>query len=170
MLSRAGKAAGFKRREHRMDRRKFISSTGLAAAAATTLAAPAVAQSMPELKWRLTSGFPKSLDTLYGGAERFAKAVGEMTDGKFQIQTFASGEIVPTPGVVEAVQNNTVEMGHTASYYYFGKDPTFAFGSTVPFGLSSRGLNGWFYYGGGNEVMKDVYQTVQGLRLPCGPT
>src|SRR5258706_14890871 len=91
-----------------MDRRKFVASAGTATAAASlTLASPAIAQSMPELKWRLTSGFPKSLDTLYGGAERFAKIVGEMTDGKFQIQTFASGEIVPTPGVVEAVQNNT---------------------------------------------------------------
>ena len=80
-----------------------------------------------------------------------------MTDGKFQIEAFASGEIVPTPGLVDAVQNNTVEMGHTASYYYFGKDPTFAFGSTVPFGLSSRGLNAWFSYGGGNELMNEFY-------------
>ena len=124
-----------------MDRRSFIKKAGLVtggAAAASALAAPAIAQSMPELKWRLTSAFPKALDTLYGACERLAKAVGEMTDGKFQIQTFASGEIVPTAGLVDAVQNNTVEMGHTASYYYFGKDPTFAFGSCVPFGLSSR--------------------------------
>ena len=162
----------------RSNRRSFIKNAGLAAAAAggsATLAAPAIAQSAPELKWRLTSGFPKSLDTIYGGAERFAKQVSEMTDGKFQIQVFASGEIVPTPGVVDAVQNATVEMAHTASYYYFGKDPTFAFGAAVPFGLNSRGLNAWFYYGGGNDLLnfvtnKDALTPVDGyLPVPEGP-
>jgi TRAP-type mannitol/chloroaromatic compound transport system substrate-binding protein len=155
-----------------MDRRSFIKKAGLAtgAAAASALAAPAIAQEMPELKWRLTSGFPKSLDTLYGGAERFAKAVGDMTGGKFQIQAFASGEIVPTPGIVDAVQNSTVEMGHTASYYYFGKDPTFAFGSTVPFGLSSRGLNAWWYYGGAIELMNEFYKGFNIYGLPAGNT
>jgi TRAP-type mannitol/chloroaromatic compound transport system substrate-binding protein len=155
-----------------MDRRSFIKKAGLitGGAAATAIAAPAIAQSAPELKWRLTSGFPKSLDTLYGGAERFAKMVSEMTDGKFQIQTFASGEIVPTPALAEAVQKNTVEMGHTASYYHFGKDPTFAFGSTVPFGLSSRGLNAWFNYGGGNELMNKFYATFNIYGIPAGNT
>ncbi len=153
-----------------MHRRKFIKSVAAATAATTTLAAPAIAQSMPELKWRLTSGFPKSLDTLYGGAERFAKAVSEMTDGKFQIQVFASGEIVPTAGVVDAVRNNTVEMGQTASYYYFGKDPTFAFGTAIPFGLNSRGLNAWFYYGGGNELMNEFYKKFNIYGLPAGNT
>jgi len=107
-----------------MKRRDFIKVTGLAAAGATTLAAPAIAQSMPELKWRLTASWPKSLDTLYGAAELIGKAVGEATDNKFQIQVFAAGEIVPGLQVLDAVQNGTVEMGHTASYYYFGKDPT----------------------------------------------
>lgn len=111
-----------------MKRRDFIKVTGLGVAGAATIAAPAIAQSMPELKWRLTASWPKSLDTLYGGAELMAKAVGEATDGKFQIQTFAAGEIVPGLQVLDAVQNGTVEMGHTASYYYFGKDPTFTFG------------------------------------------
>ena len=155
-----------------MDRRSFIKKAGLAAGgvAATTIAAPAIAQSMPELKWRLTSAFPKALDTLYGGAERFAKLVGDLTDGKFQIQAFASGEIVGTAGLVDAVQNNTVEMGHTASYYYFGKDPTFAFGSTVPFGMSSRGLNAWWYYGGAIDLMNAFYKKFNIFGLPCGNT
>jgi TRAP-type mannitol/chloroaromatic compound transport system substrate-binding protein len=157
-----------------MDRRSFIKKAGTLAGGAAlggaALAAPAIAQSMPDLKWRLTSAFPKSLDTLYGGAERFAAMVGEMTDGKFQIQAFASGEIVGTAGLAEAVQNNTVEMGHTASYYYFGKDPTFAFGTTVPFGLNSRGLNAWFYYGGGNELMNKFYSKFNIYGMPCGNT
>src|SRR5882757_484881 len=109
-----------------MKRREFLKVTGIGAAGAATLAAPAIAQSMPELKWRMTTSWPKSLDTIHGGAEMMAKVVGEATDGKFQIQTFAAGEIVPGLQVLDAVQNGTVEMGHTASYYYFGKDPTWA--------------------------------------------
>src|SRR6185503_593423 len=115
-----------------MKRRDFLKVTGIGAAGAATLAAPAIAQSMPELKWRLTASWPKSLDTLWGGVELMAKLVGEATDNKFQVQAFAAGEIVPGLQVLDAVQNGTVEMGHTASYYYFGKDPTFAFGTAVP--------------------------------------
>ena len=114
-----------------MKRRDFIKATGIGVAGAATIAAPAIAQSMPEIKWRMTASWPKSLDTLYGGAEMMAKAVAEATDNKFQIQIFAAGEIVPGLQVLDAVQNGTVEMGHTASYYYFGKDPTFAFGTSV---------------------------------------
>ena len=121
-----------------MKRRDFIKVTGLATAGAATLAAPAIAQSTPELKWRLAASWPKSLDTLYGAAEMMAKAVGEATDHKFQIQVFAAGEIVPGLQVLDAVQNSTVEMGHTASYYYFGKDPTFTFGTSLPFGPAYR--------------------------------
>src|SRR5881392_4092902 len=112
-----------------------VAGGGLAAAA---VAKPAIAQSMPETKWRCTSSFPKSLDTLYGGAEIFAKAVAEATENKFQIQVFAAGEIVPGLQALDAAQNGTVEMAHTASYYYFGKDPTFAFGTSVAFGPNQR--------------------------------
>eukprot|EP01137_Pigoraptor_chileana_P007748 Opistho-2@3606 len=103
-----------------MQRRKFIRTAavgGASVAAAGTLAAPAIAQSAPELKWRMASSFPKSLDTIFGSAEIFTKYVSEATDGKFQIRLFAAGEIVPGLQVADAVQNGTVEMGHTASYY-----------------------------------------------------
>src|SRR5512132_180688 len=127
-----------------MKRRQFLQAAGLAAAA-TAVAKPAIAQSMPDLKWRLTSSFPKSLDTLYGASEVFAKAVAEATDNKFQIQVFAAGEIVPGLQATDAVTNGTVEMCATASYYYFGKDPTFALSCAVPFGLNSRMQNAWMY-------------------------
>src|ERR1700704_2270858 len=134
-----------------MKRRDFIKVAGIAAAASTTIAAPAIAQSMPEIKWRMPTSWPKSLDTLYGGAEMMAKMVGEATDNKVQIQTFAGGEIVPGLQVVDAVQNGTCEIGHTASYYYFGKDPTFTFGSSVPFGPNMRINPAWYMLGGGKE-------------------
>ncbi|MGQ0582827.1 MAG: TRAP transporter substrate-binding protein [Reyranella sp.] len=144
-----------------MQRRKFLRTAGVSGAAvvtAGTLAAPAIAQSMPEIKWRLASSFPKSLDTIYGAGEDFAKRVAALTDNKFQIRVFAAGEIVPGLQVVDAVQNETVECGHTASYYYVGKDPTFAFDTAVPFGLNTRQHNAWVYYGGGLELMREFYK------------
>jgi TRAP-type mannitol/chloroaromatic compound transport system substrate-binding protein len=153
-----------------MDRRRFIKSTGLAAAATAGIAAPAIAQSMPELKWRMTSSFPKALDTIYGSAERFAKNVAEATDNKFHIQVFAANEIVPGLEAANAVSAGTVEMCHTASYYYWGKDPTFAFGTAVPFGLNSRMQNAWMYFGGGIELMNDFYAKHNLIAFPCGNT
>ncbi|HLZ02003.1 MAG TPA: TRAP transporter substrate-binding protein [Bradyrhizobium sp.] len=153
-----------------MRRRDFIKVSGLAAAGAASIAAPAIAQSMPELKWRMTASWPKSLDTLYGGADIMAKAVAEATDNKFQIQLFAAGEIVPGLQVLDAVQNGTVEMGHTASYYYFGKDPTFAFGSCVPFGPNMRLNQGWYVLGGGREVLNEFYKSYNVISLLAGNT
>src|SRR5260370_21439757 len=148
-----------------MKRRDFLKVTGLGAAGAATIAAPAVGQSMPEIKWRMRTSWPKSLDTLYGGAEIMAKVVGEATDGKFQIQTFAGGEIVPGLQVLDAVQNGTCEIGHTASYYYFGKDPTFTFGSSVPFGPNMRINQAWSMLGGGKRVLNQVYKNYNVLPL-----
>src|SRR5947208_17194338 len=152
-----------------MKRRNFLQTAG-AGLAATAIASPAIAQSMPETKWRMTSSFPKSLDTIYGAAEVFAKAVAEATDNKFQIQVFAAGEIVPGLAAADAVQNGTVEMCGTASYYYFGKDPTFAFGTAVPFGLNARLQNAWQYFGGGMELMNDFYKKFNIIAFPSGHT
>src|SRR5262249_17426038 len=131
---------------------------------------PAIAQSMPELKWRLTASWPKSLDTLWGAAGGFAKAGGEGTDNKFQIQTFAAGEIVPGLSGLDAVRKRTVGVGHTASYYYFGKDPTFAFGTSVAFGPNARLNQGWFTLGGGAEVLNEFYKSYNVLALLVGNT
>src|SRR5258708_13577957 len=150
-----------------MKRREFLRAAGVGMAAAA-VAKPAIAQSMPEIKWRCTSSFPKSLDTIYGAAEIFAKAVAEATDNKFQIQVFAGGEIVPGLQALDAVTNGTVEMCHTASYYYVGKDPTFAFGTAVPFGLNSRMQNAWQFFGGGMDLMNDFYKKYNIYVIPCG--
>ncbi|MCC7046920.1 MAG: TRAP transporter substrate-binding protein [Alphaproteobacteria bacterium] len=153
-----------------MQRRRFLKSAGLGAAAATTLAAPAIAQSAPEIKWRCASSFPKSLDTIYGAAEFMAKRVAAATDNKFQIQVFAAGEIVPGLQVLDAVQNGTVECGHTAPYYYVGKDPTFAFATAIPFGLNTRGQNAWMYFGGGRELINEFYKDYSVYGITCGNT
>ncbi len=152
-----------------MKRRHFLTAAG-AGLAAAGIAKPAIAQSSPALRWRLTSSFPKSLDTIYGAAEVFAKAVAEATDNKFQIQVFAGGEIVPGLQALDATSSGTVEMCHSSSYYYVGKDPTFAFGTAVPFGLNARQQNAWQYFGGGMELMNEFYKGYNVYGIPAGNT
>lgn len=152
-----------------MKRRDFL-KVSAAGAAATAVASPAIAQSSPEIKWRLTSSFPKSLDTIYGGAEQVSKYVAEMTDNKFQIQVFAAGEVAPGLQALDATANGTVEMSHTVSYYYVGKDPTFAVFASVPFGLNARQNNSWWYQGGGKELANEFFKKHGVIGFPCGNT
>jgi TRAP-type mannitol/chloroaromatic compound transport system substrate-binding protein len=156
-----------------MDRRSFLTKAtvgGVAAAGATALAAPAIAQEAPTVTWRCASGFPKSLDTIFGAAETMAKYVSEATDGKFTIQVFPAGELVPGLEAAEAASAGSVEMAHTAAYYDWGKDPTNALGTTVPFGLNYRQMNAWLYYGDGIAMLNEFYNTRKLQYLPCGNT
>jgi len=152
-----------------MKRREFLRAAA-AGLAASAIAAPAIAQSTPELKWRLTASWPKSIDTLYGMCEDFAKNVAESTDNKFQIQVFAAGEIVPGLQVLDAVQNGTVEIGSTAGYYYWGKDPSFAFATAIPFGLNARQQDAWQLRGGGMELLDGLFADFGCYGLPMGNT
>src|SRR5471032_186171 len=152
----------------KVTRRKFLTAAGGAAAA--TIAAPAIAQSMPEVRWRCASSFPKSLDTIYGGGETIAKRVAAITGGKFQIRVFGAGEIVPAFGTVDAVQQGTVECTHTAGYYFVGKNKTFAFDTTVPFGMNQRQQNAWIYWGGGLQLMREFFRDFGMISFPAGNT
>ena len=149
-----------------MKRREFLKAAGLGVAA-SAVAAPAVAQSMPEVKWRLTASWPKSLDTLYGGCEFFSKRIAEITDNRFQVQVFAAGEIVPGLQVLDAVQSGTVEMGNTALYYYWGKDAAFTYGTALPFGLNARQINAWQRFAGGNELMNELLEKYNCIGFPA---
>ena len=155
-------------------RRNLLAGTAATAAAGVAAAAsfpkPAIAQAMPELKWRLTSSFPKSLDTIYGAGEVFADAVRNMTDGKFQIQVFAAGEIVPGLQALDAVSNGTVEACHTVAYYFVGKDPTFALASAIPFGMNYRGQNAWLSAGGGMGLLNDFFAKFSVYGITAGNT
>jgi TRAP-type mannitol/chloroaromatic compound transport system substrate-binding protein len=157
-----------------MERRKFISGAAAGLATGAALAAsfpkPALADSLPEIKWRLASSFPKNLDTIFGAVDDMCRNIAAATDGKFQIRPFAAGEIVPGLQVLDAVQNGTVEAGQSASYYYVGKDPTFAFDCAVPFGLNARQQNAWMYYGGGLELMREFFKDYNIVQFPAGNT
>jgi TRAP-type mannitol/chloroaromatic compound transport system substrate-binding protein len=153
-----------------MDRRSFLTTAAVGATGGAVLAAPAIAQETPKITWRVTSSFPKSLDTIFGAAETMARYISEMTDGGLTLQVFPAGELVPGLEAADAVSAGTVEACHTASYYYWGKDPTYALGTTVPFGLNYRQMNAWLYYGGGIELLNEFYATQNLISFPCGNT
>lgn len=152
-----------------MERRSFLKTAG-AGLAAATLGAPAIVRAEPQVKWRLASSFPKSLDTIYGAAEVLADRVRAITEGKFDIRVFAAGEIVPAFQVLDACQQGTVECGHATLYYFIGKNKAFAFDTALPFGLTCRQQNAWLYAGGGMELIRDFLRDYNVLNFPGGNT
>ncbi|WP_458094500.1 TRAP transporter substrate-binding protein [Roseomonas sp. WA12] len=151
-------------------RRRHLMAAGSAAPALVlpALASPALAQSAPEIRWRMTSSFPKALDVTYSACEYLARVVGEMTDGRFRITPFAAGEIVPGLQALDAVSSNSVEMAHTGGLFFTGKDPAFAFATTVPFMLNPRQQSAWLQHGGGNDMLNRLLSDYKVYGLPLG--
>lgn len=154
-----------------MQRRSFLKKAGMGAIAGTSvIGAPAIAQENPEIKWRMVSSFPRSLPALYGTGEKFVKYVKEMSGGKFQIDSFPPGEIVPPLQVMDAVSNGTVQAGHSCGYYYFGKNPAFCFDTAVPFGLTARQMYAWMIEGNGMKLLRELFASVNIVNFMLGNT
>ncbi|MEM8828531.1 MAG: TRAP transporter substrate-binding protein [Cyanobacteria bacterium P01_G01_bin.19] len=164
-----------------MKRRQLIDRLAIAATTGSILVAcdqtnqagdspAAQEESLPQVRWRMVTSWPKSLDTIYGGAQTVCDRIAAMTGGRFTIEPYAAGEIVPGLEVLDAVQNGTVECGHTASYYYAGKNPALAFGTCVPFGLTAQQQNAWYYHGGGLAAMHELYSDFGVINFPAGNT
>ncbi len=151
-----------------MDRRSVLKNAGIAGVLAAG-AAPAV-HAQAAIRWRLASSFPKALDTIHGAADVFARAVKNMSGGKFEVSVHAAGELMPAFGVVDGVQQGSVEIAHTAPYYFFGKDETFALGCAIPFGLNSRQMSAWMYEGNGMKLMREFYAKYNIVNFPGGNT
>ncbi|MES2784155.1 MAG: TRAP transporter substrate-binding protein [Pseudomonadota bacterium] len=151
-----------------MDRRSLIKHAGIAGVLAAGVA-PAV-HAQAAIRWRLASSFPKSLDTIYGAAETFSQKVKAMSGGKFEISVHAAGELMPAFGVVDGVQQGTVEVAHTAPYYFFGKDECFALGCAIPFGLNSRQMSAWIHEGNGMKLMREFYAKYNIINFAAGNT
>ncbi len=152
-----------------MNRRALVGAA--AAAAPLALATPALAQTQtPEVRWRLTSSFPRNLDVLFGTAEGIARRVGQLTEGRFRITAFPGGEIAPPLAALDAVQNGSVECAHTASYYYVGKEPGFAFFTALPFGLNNRQFTAWWRHGGGKELGAELFREYNIIGFTAGDT
>ncbi len=152
-----------------MKRRDFIKKAA-AGVAASTVFGPVYAQTQKRIRWRMATSWPKSLDTIYGGATTVADRVREMTDGRFDIRVYAAGEIVPGLKVVDAVQQGTVQAGHTAGYYYIGKHPAFAFATALPFGFTYRIQNAWLVDGNGGDLLNKVFADFNMIGFAAGNT
>lgn len=152
-----------------MKRRLFLTSTA-ALTGATAVAAPALAQSLPQIRWRMTSSFPKSLDIPYGAGEQFCKHVSDLTEGRFVIQQFAAGEIVPALQALDAAQTNTVEAAYTGLLFYIGKDMAYSLTSSAPFMMNPRAQNAWYYHGGGLQMTNEFLLKRNVVAFPCGNT
>ncbi len=153
-----------------MERRAFLKGAGAGLGLAAGALAPKAFADGPAIRWRLASSYPKSLDTIYGAAELLSDRLHRITGGKFQLRVFAGGELVPGLQVLDAVQQGTVECGHSASYYYVGKDMAFAFDCALPFGLTARQQNAWMYFGGGIKLMRELFAKFNIVQFPGGNT
>jgi TRAP-type mannitol/chloroaromatic compound transport system substrate-binding protein len=157
--------------EHSMGagRRRFLTGLGFAAAGAA-MASPAIADPAPDVEWRLTSSFVSSLDLIYGAAETLSKAVLDLTDGHFSIKVAPAGEIAPALEALEAVADGKAECAHTALAYYWGKDPSFVFASSTPFGMNARQHEAWLTEGGGGDLIDEFLADRKVFALPAGNT
>ncbi|TWO68415.1 ABC transporter substrate-binding protein [Caenimonas sedimenti] len=151
-----------------MDRRSLIKQAGIAGVLATGIA-PAV-HAQAAVRWRLASSFPKSLDTIFGSAEKMSRTVKALSGGRMEISVHAAGELVPAFGVVDAIQNGTIEMAQSAPYYFTGKNPIFAFGCAVPFGLTARQMDAWMEHGNGRKLMDEFYAAYSIKSMSAGNT
>ncbi|MEY2982560.1 MAG: TRAP transporter substrate-binding protein [Planctomycetota bacterium] len=145
-------------------------SAGVFSKSSRTSEVGSKATSRKQVEWRLASTYPKSLDTIFGTAEKVAELVAAMTDGAFRIRCYQAGELVPAMQVMDAVEKGAAEVGQTGGYYYTGKHPALAFETCVPFGLTARQQEAWLRQAGGLELMRDVYAEFGIVNFPCGNT
>jgi len=151
-----------------MDRRSAIRHAGIAGVLATGM--PPAVHAQTAMRWRLASSFPKSLDTIFGGAAVFAREVKALSGGRFEIEVHAGGELVPAFGVLDAVQSGTVQMVHTAPYYFYDRNQAFALGSAIPFGFNARQMNAWMLHGNGRRLMDEFYADFNMVSFAGGNT
>lgn len=164
-----------------LKRRDFLGKAVVGAAAGSLVAAcgpgggeggggaPAV-QTNPNVRWRLASSYPRSVDTIFDAALRLGASLEAMTEGRFQLRVYSAGELVPGLGVMDAVQQGTVQVGHSPSYYYTGKSPVLAFDTCVPFGLTARQQHAWLYEAGGLELVSEIFSDFNIVPFPAGNT
>lgn len=142
----------------RVQRRRLTQATvgGIAAAAAgTTLSAPAISQGRQE--WRMVTSWPKMFPGGGTAAERFAKTIGEATGGRLTIRVFAAGELVPAFEAFDAVQRGTADCMHSTPYYWQNKAKILSVYTTVPFGMTNYESVAWLRYGGGQALWDEAY-------------
>ncbi len=155
-----------------MNRRKFLKNSAVAGGAATVAAsnfpAPAFAQKRMDVV--MVSTWGRDFPGLGTGAQRFAKRLTDMTDGRINVQYFAAGERVGAFDSFDEVASGNAQMYHGAEYYWVGKHPAWGYFTAVPFGLTCSEINAWIRFGGGQELWDELAGNFGLKSLPCGNT
>jgi TRAP-type mannitol/chloroaromatic compound transport system substrate-binding protein len=155
-----------------MKRRDFLKKVGIGTAAAvgaSAVSAPAV-HAQKKFQWKMVTTWPPKMPVLQDACERLAKRIGEMTEGRLQIQVFAAGELVPALEAFQAVSDGTVEVGSGSPYYWAGKEPAVQWFSAVPFGLNAQGMSTWFHAADGLKLWEETYAPFNLVPRPAGCT
>jgi TRAP-type mannitol/chloroaromatic compound transport system substrate-binding protein len=154
-----------------MQRRKFIVKAGVlaAAGAATAVDAPNVI-AQPKYKWRMATSWPPKFHPPGIAAEMLAKLTEEMSGGRLHIEVYGAGELVPGLENFEACRSGTVQVGHSAAYYWAGKEPATQWFTAVPFGLNTQGTQAWLVSGGGQKLWEELYAGFGLVPRRGGPT
>jgi TRAP-type mannitol/chloroaromatic compound transport system substrate-binding protein len=153
-----------------LHRRAFLRTGAAAAVSSPAVAAPAVAQSAPEVRWRMASSFPKSQEILFGTGQTLCTYVAEATDNRFQIQANAAGELATSRQALDVVASGAVECAHTPLSFHAAKDMTLALGTGLPFGLNARHHQSWWAHGGGAKLVNDALKVHGAYGMPAGTT
>ncbi len=166
-----------------MRRREFLRGAALGLAGGAAFAACGRESDEPEgagsaapvpprtsVTWRLASSFPRALDTIFGAAEVLADELEALSGGRFRLRVYPAGEIVPALEVLDAVQQGTVQVGQSASYYYTAKHPALAFDTALPFGLNARQQIAWRLEGGGRELLEPLFSDLNVVCFYGGST
>lgn len=154
-------------------RRDFLKKATVAtaaAAAATSIAAPAIVRAEKTYQWKMVTTWPPHFPVLGEGADKLAEMIGTMSGGRLTVQVYGGGELVPPLQAFDAVSQGMVEMGHGAAYYWAGKAPAAQFFAAVPFGMNAQGMNAWIYTGGGMQLWEEVYAPFNLKPMPAGNT
>ena len=155
-----------------MERRSFLKKSAIGAGALTTggviTSAPAIAKDRLEIA--MVSTWPRDFPGLGTGAQRFAKRLSDMSDGRIKVEYFAGGERVKPFDSLDEVASGNAQMYHAADYYWKGKHPGWAYFTAVPFGLTYTEMNAWIRFGGGQELWDELAGEFGIKGLMCGNT
>jgi len=152
-------------------RRQFLKAGGVLAAAGAAVAVDApnvIAQ--PRVQWRMPTYWAPGADIALGAPQKLAKMVEEMSGGRFKIQVFAAGELMPAPGVFDACSQGTVEAYSAAAYYWPGKEVATQWFTAMPFGLNPQGTYAWYHQGDGIKLWEETYAPFNLVPRPSGAT
>ncbi|HET6604753.1 MAG TPA: TRAP transporter substrate-binding protein [Xanthomonadaceae bacterium] len=159
-----------------MERRQWLAAAATAAAAAGLAAcgreqgAPGEAEDGRPREWKMVTAWPTNFPGLGTGAALLGELITRASGGRVTVKVYGGGELVPAFEVFDAVSRGTVQLGHSAAYYWKGKATAAPFFCAVPFGLNAQEMNGWLRHGGGMELWRELYAQFDLVPFAAGNT